>query len=204
VSWNTFEIVYVVGFAGASLIRKFYHYAGKPNRTKKSCQGLLDTLLLAVASLGFLLPLLHLFTGILSFADYDLPTWIGWAGTAVYAFAIGLLWKSHADLGRNFAPVLRIGTAHTLVTGGIYAYVRHPMYLAHIIWAVAQVMLLGNWVAGPAFLATSWPLYLLRLRMEERMMLEEFGDEYEEYQQRTARLVPKVEVLKTRWKAGCR
>jgi len=190
--YNAFEFVYLIGFVAASVIRKVYNIRSRHNRTKKSYQGILDTSLLAVASLGFLLPFLYLFTDVLSFADYNLPTSLGWAGTLIYSTAVLLLWKSHADLGKNFAPVLRIATEHTLVTTGVYKYLRHPMYSAHILWAIAQTMLLANWLAGPAFLLTSWPLYLLRMRTEEKMMLDEYGEKYAQYQKQTGKLIPKL------------
>jgi hypothetical protein len=33
------------------------------------------------------------------------------------------------------------------------------MYTAHWLWGIAQALPLHNWLAGPAFLATFWPLY---------------------------------------------
>ena len=64
------------------------------------------------------------------------------------------------------------------------------MYLAFLLWGIAQTLLLPNWIAGPAGLVGSLTLYLFRLPREERMMLQEFGDQYRTYMQRTARIVP--------------
>ncbi|HOO53782.1 MAG TPA: hypothetical protein PLX30_06035, partial [Methanothrix sp.] len=61
----------------------------------------------------------------------------------------------------------------------------------HLLWAVAQLLLLQNWIAGPAFLVASIPLYVARIPREEEMMLDQFGDEYRRYLERTGRVVPR-------------
>ena len=112
-------------------------------------------------------------------------------GALVFAAGVWLLWRSHAELGRNFSPTLQVVEDHALVTDGVFRRIRHPMYSAHLLWAIAQVMLLQNWIVGPAFLVLQIPLYLRRIPAEERMMLEQFGDEYREYMERTGRLFPR-------------
>ncbi len=64
------------------------------------------------------------------------------------------------------------------------------MYAAHILWGIAAALMLHNWIAGFAFLAVSVTHYLSRVDAEERMMLEQFGEQYESYMQRTGRLTP--------------
>ena len=65
------------------------------------------------------------------------------------------------------------------------------MYAAHLLWAIALVLMLHNWIAGYSFLIFSLPLYLLRVNDEEQMMLEQFGEEYRTYMQRTGRIIPR-------------
>jgi len=168
---------------------------GKPRIADDLNTGL-DKVLLLLAGVGMqLIPIVYLLTGWLDFADYGLPTAaslaLGVVGAPVFAVGIWLLWRSHADLGRNFAPTLQIVEDHSLVTDGVYRRIRHPMYLAHLLWAIGQVLLLQNWIAGPAFLVVQIPLYLRRIPTEERMMLEQFGDEYREYMNRTGGLFPR-------------
>jgi len=87
---------------------------------------------------------------------------------------------------------LKIRSEHTLVTSGVYRHIRHPMYAAHLLWAIAQALLLSNWLAGWALLVTFVPLYLVRAPREEHMMLEHFGEEYREYMSRTGGLIPRL------------
>ena len=188
-----FEIIYVIGFVTGSVIRKLYVRGRRQKKVAVDRESGLDKLLLAVVSIGFIgVPWVYLLTGWLDFADYGLPMWAGWVGTVVFAGALVLLWRSHVDLGRNWSPMMEIREEHTLVTKGVYKYIRHPMYSAHFLWAIAQVLLLHNWIAGPAFLVTSVPLYLFRVPVEERMMLDCFPEEYRLYMGRTGRMFPRL------------
>ncbi len=137
-----------------------------------------------------LVPLIYVFSSLLDFANYSPPVWVGWLGSILFALAIWLLWRSHVDLGRNWTPTLGIRDDHQLVTDGVFKHVRHRMYAAHILWSIAAVLTLHNWIAGFAFLVVSAAHYLSRVVAEEQMMLEHFGDQYESYMQRTGRIIP--------------
>jgi protein-S-isoprenylcysteine O-methyltransferase Ste14 len=151
----------------------------------------MDIILLSAAGIAMILPFIFIFTPLLNFADYRLPAWLGWIGTAVFAMALLFLWRSHADLGRNWSAILRISPEHTLVTEGVYRHIRHPMYTAHLLWAIGQGLLLENWLAGWAFLVVFVPLYLIRAPKEERMMLEQFDERYRQYITRTGGIIPR-------------
>ena len=83
------------------------------------------------------------------------------------------------------------GAGSELVTTGPYRWVRHPMYAAIWLWSLAQGLMLANWLAGWAAVATLAPLYWIRTPREERMMIAQFGDAYRDYMTRTGRLVPR-------------
>ncbi len=187
---SIFKILYFILFILTFIVRKIFT-AGKRKFeftvTKKSPG---DAVLLFFDGIGMIIPLVYVFSSWLDFANYPLPDWIGWTGVALFAFAIWILYQSHANLGKNWSPVLGIQKEHTLVTSGIYKYIRHPMYAAHILWAVAQALMLHNWIAGYSFLVVMIPHYLLRVGREEAMMIEQFGSQYEEYMKRTGRIIP--------------
>jgi len=50
--------------------------------------------------------------------------------------------RTHKDLGRNWSVTLEVREQHALVTNGVYSRVRHPMYSAFWLWALAQALLL--------------------------------------------------------------
>ncbi|MBM3173068.1 MAG: isoprenylcysteine carboxylmethyltransferase family protein, partial [Chloroflexi bacterium] len=79
-----------------------------------------------------------------------------------------------------------------LVSDGVYRYIRHPMYAAHMLWGIAQALLVWNWISGLASLVIFIPLYFLRVTREEKLMLEQFGDGYKSYMNRTGRIIPRL------------
>ena len=188
---NIFEVIFLVGFVAGSVIRKIYTFRCRQGKAVKKHMDIVDIILLIVTGIGMVLPFFFIFTPLLSFADYHLPGWLGWLGTAIFAMALLLLWRSHADLGRNWSAILQIRKEHSLVTNGIYRHIRHPMYAAHLLWAIAQGLLLENWLAGWAFLVVFVPLYLIRAPKEEKLMLEQFGEQYSQYITRTGGIIPR-------------
>jgi protein-S-isoprenylcysteine O-methyltransferase Ste14 len=146
--------------------------------------------LAATGLLVHVVPLIYVLTGWPSFADYQFQPLLAVLGTAVFAFGLWLFWRSHRDLGTNWSIALDIRTKHSLVTQGVYRLVRHPMYSAFWCSALAQVLLLPNWIAGPAGLFGIGLLFFARVAREERMMLETFGEEYRAYMGRSKRLIP--------------
>ncbi|OZM76545.1 protein-S-isoprenylcysteine O-methyltransferase [Pseudonocardia sp. MH-G8] len=147
---------------------------------------------LALLSVGMgVLPLIHLSTRWLRFADRRLPSWAGWTGAASQAAGVWLLWRAHAELGRYWSDSVQLRQGHQLVTGGIYRHVRHPMYAAGWLLGIAQALLLQNRVAGPAGPVSFALLCRSRVPREEQMMLEQFGEQYRAYMERTGRIFPK-------------
>lgn len=148
-------------------------------------------LLMAMFLTAMLLPLIHLATGLFAFADSTLPEWATWIGALAQIPFVWLFWHSHADLGRNWSPGLEVREDHALVTNGVYDRIRHPMYAAIWISALAQPLLIHNWIGGflvvPAFAA----MWFLRVPQEEAMMRVRFGAAWDAYGARAGRLLPK-------------
>jgi len=140
----------------------------------------------------FILPVIYVATGEPQVADYPFHPLLAWLGTAVFAAALIGFDRTHRDLGRFWSVTLEIRQTHELVTTGVYRHVRHPMYAAFFLWAVAQALLLPNWIAGPAGLVGFGTLFGLRVWREERMLEAAFGDAYRAYAARTWRVIPGV------------
>jgi protein-S-isoprenylcysteine O-methyltransferase Ste14 len=173
------------------VIRYPYERRGWRTPVLRTARSLRDRLLVGAAVLGFgVMPVVYVSTRLLRSADRPFVPALAWLGLVIFAGAIWLNYRTHRDLGRNFSPSLDVRHGHTLVTTGIYAYMRHPMYAAFLLWGIAQALLLPNWIAGFSGLVGFGTLYFLRVRHEERMMLETFGEDYRNYMSRTARLVP--------------
>lgn len=96
------------------------------------------------------------------------------------------------DLGLNWSKVLEIREDQEFITHGVFRPIRHPMYAAHVLWGIAQVLMLENWLAGWSLLVMTVPIMLFRMVVEERMMIETFEDEYRAYIEKTGRILPRL------------
>jgi protein-S-isoprenylcysteine O-methyltransferase Ste14 len=158
----------------------------------KNRKGTQEVILLTFAWLGFFIPLVWVVSPAFSFAEYPLRVEPLIVGVVCLVVGLWLLYRSHADLGTNWSVTLQVREQHRLITHGIYRHARHPMYLALFVYSLGQVLVLPNWIAGPSYLIAFGILFVFRVRKEEKMMLEEFGNEYAEYMARTKRLVPGI------------
>lgn len=192
------EAIYLLGWVAAEVIR-FPHRqrmkrSFREHSTADSRIGAPEFIFDVTAYFGTqVLPLVCIFTRWFSFADYSLPPAAGWAGVVLFAACIGLLWRAHADLGRNWSASIELQQGHTLITRGIYASVRHPIYAALWLWSLAQPLLIQNWIGGLAGLVTYALLYFTRVPREEQMLLDRFGEEYRTYMRKTGRVLPRLQ-----------
>ena len=153
--------------------------------------GAVEVVLLLLCGAGlFWIPWSWLFLKRFAFADYPAHPSALMAGAMLYGWGLWLLHRTHRNLGKHWSPSLELKEDHRLVTEGAYQRIRHPMYLSLFIFAGGQALALPNYVAGPASLVSMIVLVAFRVPAEERMMIEEFGDEYEAYRNRTNRLIP--------------
>ena len=191
-----FQYVFVACVALATIVRCYYTWGYRRSEWEPAPRAGLtpvEGVLMGLWGICQICAFVYIFSPWLSFADYSLPTWTGWPGTVAFAAAVLLLWRSHADLGPHWSPRVQVRQDHELVTTGIYTHIRHPMYAAHLLWAVAQPLLLHNWLAGPGALVFFVPFLLIRISREERTMLDAFGQEYRAYVNRTGRLIPPLQ-----------
>ena len=194
---HLFEIIYFAGIVAQIIIRAPY---GRPQRKIEKTDRRVNSAeqvgltLLFVGILPF--PLLYSLTSWLDFADYPVSAntkvYMGIVGTLLLIVSLWLFWRSHHDLGSNWSPSLEINVKQTLITHGIYRWIRHPMYASQWVWSIAQIFLFPNWIAGWIGLLTFAPFYWIRIAGEEQMMIDHFGAAYREYCAKTGRVIPRM------------
>ena len=185
-------LLFAAGMAVYVGIRSHFRRAVRTRRTAVDRSSPGDTLLIALVVVGqIVLPAQYLFSRWLDRWNYALPAVANVVGVLCLASGLWLFWRSHVDLGRSWSVTLEIREEHQLVTEGVYRLIRHPMYAAFFLLALAQACLLGNWLAGWSGLAAVVLLYAARVRSEEAMMLSAFGPQYARYVERTGGIVPR-------------
>jgi protein-S-isoprenylcysteine O-methyltransferase len=82
--------------------------------------------------------------------------------------------------------------SHQLVTHGIYRLFRHPGYFGFFVFAVGTQIALKNPVAVIIFIIVLWRYFDDRIRVEERYLVEMFGDDYIKYREKTPTWIPYI------------
>ena len=126
----------------------------------------------------------------LAWASLPLPIWMRWSGVATWALAFALLIWTLATLGKNLTDTVAIRRAHTLVTSGPYRWIRHPFYDCTFLLMLSAALIAANWLLF-ALAITVFTLMAVRVPIEERKLLERFGEPYADYIRTTGRFLPR-------------
>jgi protein-S-isoprenylcysteine O-methyltransferase Ste14 len=141
--------------------------------------------------LCFALPALLVYTAGVAVSGWDLVRRHAQNVTGLALIVTGLivLFVSAGTLGRSYSSTLVIKKGHRLVTHGIYRFVRHPIYLGAILVSMGMPVYASS-LYGLLIMSALIPLFLIRIRIEERLLVDAFGEAYRAYQETTSVLIP--------------
>ena len=111
-------------------------------------------------------------------------------GGLCFAAAVFFRARGHLDLGRGFSMAIERTERADLADTGLYATIRHPLYLGNVFLFIACPLFLEakfSWIAAVLGLVGA----LIRIRMEEVFLVREL-EGYEAYVERPLALVPGV------------
>ena len=107
------------------------------------------------------------------------------AGVIIRAIAIATLW-------RYFSVDVTIRKDQALIQHGPYALVRHPAYTGSLLSFIGLGVAFGSWLSLAIVTVAAFAGFAYRIAIEERALVEHFGDAYRSYSARTKRLIPGV------------
>jgi protein-S-isoprenylcysteine O-methyltransferase Ste14 len=147
--------------------------------------------LLVVFGTGFIIAILDfVFLQNLTFQVFAL------AGLCLLLIGGYLRFKARLELKKNAGfdslgstARLQIVESHQLVKDGLYKHVRHSIYLGETLRNFGLVLIFSS-IYGVLFIAVGTIFLLYRIRIEEKMLIEAFGEDYREYQRNTKRIIP--------------
>lgn len=116
---------------------------------------------------------------------------LAWIGVALCIAGLAFCIWARYTLGRNWSGFVTFKGGHELIMHGPYALVRHPIYTGLLTMFVATVIVLGH-VAGIIAMPLVFVSIWIKLRYEEKLMLQKFPEQYAAYQRRVKRLIPFV------------
>ncbi|MHA1882576.1 MAG: isoprenylcysteine carboxylmethyltransferase family protein, partial [Candidatus Thorarchaeota archaeon] len=189
-----FRILFIAIFIVFAVVRIPYRIksAGSKPETRVRNKKWVE-LLMSVGILGYFatLVLYLLFIPVPLIPQLILPSWIRWVGIALALITVPYLLWIHRTLGKQYAAELAIQSGHSVISIGPYHRVRHPMYTVFIVFSIALAFTTSDLLVLFFALLLSIPFPWVA-RQEEQMLIEQFGDEYIQYMERTGRFFPKL------------
>jgi protein-S-isoprenylcysteine O-methyltransferase Ste14 len=142
---------------------------------------------LVIAALVLWLPTLP--GGFLCGRVFPASAFTYFSGVAILAAGLGFLVWARVHLGRNWSGIVTLKDHHELIRSGPYAWVRHPIYTGLLLGFVGSALARDEW-RGVLAVAIVYAALWRKLRLEERWMVETFGDAYRRYRDEVPALIP--------------
>jgi protein-S-isoprenylcysteine O-methyltransferase Ste14 len=122
------------------------------------------------------------------------PAWLAWTmavlSISIAAFSAGFVNAAARRLGKQWSLAARIVENHDLIQDGPYRFVRNPIYSGMFGMLVGTGLTVSPML--PLLIASATFLFgtYIRVRIEERLLLQTFGPQFEEYKRRVPALIP--------------
>ena len=190
---DIFHIIFAIGFFSMFALRIYYGRRARRNREEvETKESRANMAVRALFGLGYVSALIfYTFApGLFSWAAFTLPNWLRWSGAFITLGSLLLLWWVQWALDVQFDTTLHTQADHKLIQHGPYRWVRHPMYTALFLMGLGWFLLTANWFVGIPLMVGVFLVVLSRVKNEEAVLIELFGDEYLEYMKGTGRFVP--------------
>ena len=110
-------------------------------------------------------------------------------GLAAIMIGLTIMIVGQVTLFRNYSATVVIREDHQLITHGIYRFTRNPMYLGLIMVVIGLPVYVASLYGGVTMLVLI-PIILNRIRLEERLLTEEFQEAFRKYKETTKKLIP--------------
>ena len=127
----------------------------------------------------------------MAWAMLPLPDAVRWSGAVLGLLGAGLMYWTMTSLGKNLTDTVAVRREAYLVTRGPYRWVRHPFYVTAAVLMASITLLSANALIGAAGLAVV-ALLAVRTPIEERKLLEQFGEPYRRYRAATGAFLPRL------------
>lgn len=117
-------------------------------------------------------------------------SWVAYLGIALSCVGTAIsIWARYC-LGEYWSARVTLKEGHELIRSGPYAFVRHPIYTGMLVACFGTALVVGEW-RGILAVVLLLAAHSRKAMREERMLTQEFGDQYMAYRQSTGFLLPR-------------
>jgi protein-S-isoprenylcysteine O-methyltransferase Ste14 len=115
---------------------------------------------------------------------------LSWIGLFVYLLAAIVVVMARVNLGKQATGILVVREDHELITTGLYKLLRHPMYSGTLLGVIGFAFVTQSIFISLITFAIYFWIFNERLKYEEKLLEETFGDKYRKYRESSYRLIP--------------
>lgn len=190
-----FKILFIVVYGAFAGVRIYYRTQNLGRTSEKEFSQITkSSIALTIAILGYFasIALWILFPDLILVFQLALPILIRWFAVGVATINVAFVFWVHHTLGRQYSAKLEIQEQHLLITTGPYSRIRHPMYTIFILFSLSVSLISANLLLILFAIFLSIPFHWIT-RIEEALLIDQFGDEYRAYMKRTGRFFPSTQ-----------
>jgi protein-S-isoprenylcysteine O-methyltransferase Ste14 len=179
-----FTIVYIVWFASEVLLNRFLHSKSGDKKNQDKGSVIIIWAMIVLGITGGIMISLNVKAPIssLQFLPYTGLTLI----VAGMIFRFISIWS----LGRYFTVDVTIREGHKIKKDGFYRVIRHPSYLGSLVSFAGLGISMNNWLSLAIIVVLVSFAFIYRIKIEEKVLIAQFGHEYLEYRKDTWNLIP--------------
>lgn len=181
-----FTIIYIIWFLSETLLNRLLHSKStdKQNADKNSLLIIWITVVAAI--------ILAMYISI----NYYFPIYpnvtIQYIGLGIIVLGIILRIAAVLSLGKFFTVDVTIREDHQLKKDGMYKYLRHPSYFASLLSFIGFGISINSWPGLLLIVVAVMTVFIFRIKIEEKILIGQFGREYMDYMKSTKGIIPFV------------
>ncbi len=178
-------VVAIVWFASEIILSRLRRSTSSKDHDKSSLKIIWITVIFSITAGGYLG---NLEMGQIS----DNFIFIYYSGISIIICGLAIRWWAILTLKKSFTVTVSIHEKQQLIKTGIYNFIRHPSYTGSILSFVGLGIAFNSWIS---IIVISIPItlaFITRIKIEENVLIEAFGDDYVQYCKKTSKLIPGV------------
>ena len=117
---------------------------------------------------------------------------IAFFGLSIFMIGVFIRWISIIQLNKEFTVDVVITEDHRLKKGGIYKNIRHPSYLGLLLICFGLSIAMNSLISLIVVMVQILLAIIYRIKVEEKILIKEFGETYENYILKTHKIIPKL------------
>lgn len=180
-----FIVVCSAWFISELIINKFFRSGTSDGDQDKGTRRIIWITIAIFNNLGIIIAVL---------LKFDLSTYaiVPFAGLLLILAGMVIRFIAVRSLGRFFTVNVTIREDHKIIQTGLYKLIRHPAYSGSLISFFGLGIALNNWISVFVITIPITIAFMNRIKIEEALLTDQFGEAYTEYMKRTYCLIPLI------------